>query len=192
LAKTEADERLNRALTAFLRQEVQAPASAVTDFLDMIIEDSPEGLLADLNRMRTASVQLNAFVKSLIWDSASDRRADETLEAFQRRLRHDLRTPLNAIKGYSELLIEDLEADAGQSLRADLTKLEFYVLQYLYEREGRVVGRAALLRDVWGYDWSGGSNVVEVVISALRRKLGDSAGSLQTVRGAGYRFTAPP
>jgi DNA-binding response OmpR family regulator len=76
--------------------------------------------------------------------------------------------------------------------RADLTKLEFDVLQYLHEREGRVVGRAALLRDVWGYDWSGGSNVVEVVISALRRKLGDSAGSLQTVRGAGYRFTAPP
>jgi len=35
-------------------------------------------------------------------------------------------------------------------------------------------------------------HVVEVVVSALRRKLGDRAGSLQTVRGAGYRFTAPP
>src|ERR1700751_2970812 len=76
--------------------------------------------------------------------------------------------------------------------RAELTKREFDVLQYLYEREGRVVSRAALLRDVWGYDWSGGSNVVEVVISALRRKLGDSAGNLQTGRGAGYRFTTPP
>jgi hypothetical protein len=75
---------------------------------------------------------------------------------------------------------------------ADLTKLEFDVLQYLHGREGRVVSRAALLRDVWGYDWDGGSNVVEVVISALRRKLGDRAGSLQTVRGAGYRFTTPP
>ena len=62
----------------------------------------------------------------------------------------------------------------------------------MHEREGRVVSRSAQLRDVWGYDWSGGSNVVEVVISALRRKLGDSAGSLQTVRGTGYRFTAPP
>jgi hypothetical protein len=98
-----------------------------------------------------------------------------------------------------EMLIDDdalLDPDRRQLIldgtRADLTKLEFDVLQYLYEREGRVVGRAALLRDVWGYDWSGGSNVVEVVISALRRKLGDSAGSLQTVRGAGYRFTAPP
>jgi Transcriptional regulatory protein, C terminal len=98
-----------------------------------------------------------------------------------------------------EMLIDDgalLDPDRRQLVldgtRADLTKLEFDVLQYLYEREGRVVGRAALLRDVWGYDWSGGSNVVEVVISALRRKLGDRAGSLQTVRGAGYRFTASP
>jgi len=97
-----------------------------------------------------------------------------------------------------EMLIDEdalLDPDRRQLVldgrRADLTKLEFEVLQYLHEREGRVVGRAALLRDVWGYDWSGGSNVVEVVISALRRKLGDHAGSLQTVRGAGYRFTAP-
>jgi hypothetical protein len=98
-----------------------------------------------------------------------------------------------------EMFIDDealLDPDRRQLVldgtRADLTRLEFDVLQYLQEREGRVVGRAALLRDVWGYDWSGGSNVVEVVISALRRKLGDHAGSLQTVRGAGYRFIAPP
>jgi signal transduction histidine kinase len=129
LLKTDLDERLNRALTAFLRQEVQAPATAVTDFLDMLIEDArtaqAENLLADLNRMRSASVQLNAFVKSLVQDSSSDRRQDdETLEAFHRRLRHDLRTPLNAIKGYSELLIEDLEAAGAHPLLADLAKLK--------------------------------------------------------------------
>jgi adenylate cyclase len=129
LLKTHLDERLNRALTAFLRQEVQAPATAITDFLDMIIEDArtaqAENLLADLNRMRSASVQLNAFVKNLIQDSSSDRRQDdETLEAFHRRLRHDLRTPLNAIKGYSELLIEDLEAAGAHPLLADLAKLK--------------------------------------------------------------------
>ena len=55
-----------------------------------------------------------------------------------------------------EMLIEnDPLLDPGRrqlildGTRADLTKLEFDVLQYLYEREGRVVGRAALLRDVW-------------------------------------------
>ena len=97
-----------------------------------------------------------------------------------------------------EMLIDDrslLDPDRRQVVldgtRADLTKLEFDVLQYLHEREGRVVSRAALLRDVWGYGWNGGSNVVEVVISGLRRKLGDHRASLQTVRGAGYRFTGP-
>ena len=122
------DERLNRALTAFLRQEVQAPATAVIDFIDMIIDDArgsqSESLLADLNRMRSASVQLNAFVKSLIQDSSAGLQKNETPEEFHRRLRHDLRTPLNAIKGYSELLIEDMEADGKQPLRSDLIKLK--------------------------------------------------------------------
>jgi adenylate cyclase len=122
------DDRLSRALAAFLRQEVQAPASAVTDFLDMIIEDAhasqPESMLADLNRMRGASAQLNAFVKGLIQDSSADRQKDESIEAFHRRLRHDLRTPLNAIKGYSELLIEDMVDDAALPLRSDLVKLK--------------------------------------------------------------------
>jgi adenylate cyclase len=140
------DERLSRALTAFLRQEVQAPATAVTDFLDMIIEDArssqPESMLADLNRMRGASVQLNAFVKSLIQDSSADQQKDETLEAFHRRLRHDLRTPLNAIKGYSELLIEDMDADATRPLRLDLIKLKESADQLL----GQIDVMAALAR----------------------------------------------
>ena len=145
-AATTTDERLIRALAAFLRQEVQAPASAVTDFLDMIIEDAralqSEALLADLERMRKASTQLNAFVKSLIQDTLSDHRGDETLDAFHRRLRHDLRTPLNAIKGYSELLIEDLEAQGEPPLRTDLIKLRASADQLL----GQVDAMAALAR----------------------------------------------
>src|SRR5579863_4657764 len=137
------DERLTRALTAFLRQEVQAPAIAVTDFLDMIIEDArtaqPESMLADLNRMRSASVQLNAFVKSLIRDSSADRQTSETPEAFHRRLRHDLRNPLNAIKGYSELLIEDMDADGEHPLRADLTRLKASADQLLGQIDAMIV-----------------------------------------------------
>jgi hypothetical protein len=74
---------------------------------------------------------------------------------------------------------------------ADLTPLEAQVLAYLRGREGRPVARAALLRDVWGYEWTGGSNVVEVVISSLRRKLGDECG-IATVRGVGYRYGRAP
>jgi class 3 adenylate cyclase len=140
------DERLSRTLAAFLRQEVQAPAMAVTEFLDMIIEDARKlklnEPLADLDRMRGASVQLNTFVKSIIQNSASGRQEGETLETFHRRLRHDLRTPLNAIKGYSELLIEDMEAEVSHPLRADLTKLKESADQLL----GQIDAVAALAR----------------------------------------------
>jgi Transcriptional regulatory protein, C terminal len=97
--------------------------------------------------------------------------------------------------GERELRVEPaagLEA-AGRRLVLDgreieLTRLEAEVLGYLRRREGEPVERAELLRDVWGYDWTGGSNVVEVVVSALRRKLGDRAVALETVRGVGYRL----
>jgi adenylate cyclase len=129
------DERLSRALTAFLREEVQAPAIAVDDLLSMIIEQArgsqPETVISDLNRMRSASTQLNTFIKTLIQDSASDRGKGEGLDAFHRRLRHDLRTPLNAIKGYSELLVEDLEDERECPLRDDLEKLKHSADQLL-------------------------------------------------------------
>ena len=91
---------------------------------------------------------------------------------------------------------EDAMLDAAQrqlvlgGRRVDLTKLEFEVFNYLYERPGRIVERSALLRDVWGYDYAGGSNVIEALIKSLRRKLGDRASSIETVRGLGYRFVA--
>jgi hypothetical protein len=74
--------------------------------------------------------------------------------------------------------------------RVDLTKLEFEVISYLYQRRGTVVERADLLRDVWGYETPGGSNVIEANVRSLRRKLGDRADSIETVRGLGYRFAA--
>lgn len=73
--------------------------------------------------------------------------------------------------------------------RVGLTRLEFEVLRYLHEREGRAVSRQSLLADVWGYEYQGGSNVVESVVRGLRKKLGQRAGVIQTVPGVGYRFS---
>jgi hypothetical protein len=85
-----------------------------------------------------------------------------------------------------------LDGDARELVldgrRIALTKLEWDVLAHLREHEGRPVAREALLRDVWGYRWTGGSNVVEVAVSGLRRKLGDRGGAIETVRGVGYRL----
>ena len=91
----------------------------------------------------------------------------------------------------TELGARELRAEEAGDLQVEgLTRLEAGVLEYLRARDGRPVERATLLRDVWGYDWDGGSNVVDVVVSALRRKLGDRADTLETVRGVGYRLRA--
>jgi hypothetical protein len=65
-----------------------------------------------------------------------------------------------------------------------LSRLEVDVLRHLQRREGVAVTREELPREVWGHQWTGGnSNVVEVVVSGLRRKMGDRAAALKTVRG---------
>jgi len=70
----------------------------------------------------------------------------------------------------------------------DLTFKEFQLLRYLAERRGRVFTRPALLREVWGYDFYGGTRTVDVHVRRLRSKLGPAhEGLIETVRGVGYR-----
>ncbi|MGZ4673638.1 MAG: response regulator transcription factor [Ilumatobacteraceae bacterium] len=68
----------------------------------------------------------------------------------------------------------------------ELTPREFSVVEYLMQRQGEVVPKAEILEHVWDFAFDGGDNVVEVHVSALRRKLGSAA--IDTVRGAGYRI----
>ncbi len=73
--------------------------------------------------------------------------------------------------------------------RSDLTPLEFGFLRQLVAHQGRTVTRRTLLEEVWGYDHAAaGSNVIEAVARSVRRKLGDRAGMIETVRGLGYRI----
>jgi DNA-binding response OmpR family regulator len=69
-----------------------------------------------------------------------------------------------------------------------LTFKEFELLRFLAMHPGRVFTRPALLREVWGYDFFGGTRTVDVHIRRLRAKLGPEHEQLiQTVRGVGYR-----
>ena len=75
---------------------------------------------------------------------------------------------------------------AGRAL--DLTFKEFELLRFLAARPGRVSTRPALLREVWGYDFYGGTRTVDVHIRRLRAKLGPEHEHLiETVRSVGYR-----
>lgn len=68
----------------------------------------------------------------------------------------------------------------------DLTAREFALLETFMRHPDQVLSREQLLSHVWGYDFDPGSNVVEVYVRALRKKLGD--GIVETVRGMGYRL----
>jgi DNA-binding response OmpR family regulator len=74
----------------------------------------------------------------------------------------------------------------------DLTYKEFELLRFLASSPGRVYTRPALLREVWGYDFYGGTRTVDVHVRRLRAKLGPEHEHLiETVRGVGYRAATP-
>jgi DNA-binding response OmpR family regulator len=75
------------------------------------------------------------------------------------------------------------------SLVADLSDREFRLLHHLVEHPGEIISRERLLSEVWGYNFDPGSNVVDVCIGRLRKKLGAKA-PIETVRRAGYRLSA--
>jgi two-component system copper resistance phosphate regulon response regulator CusR len=98
----------------------------------------------------------------------------------------------------SVLQVEDLTIDtrAQQVRRADrliqLTTKEYALLEYLARRQGEVVGRAAIAEHVWDDSFDPLSNLIEVYIQRLRRKIddGEPVKLIQTRRGAGYCLTA--
>jgi two-component system, OmpR family, response regulator len=75
------------------------------------------------------------------------------------------------------------------ALVTDLSDREFKLLHHLVLHAGEVISRERLLEEVWGYHFDPGSNVVEVCVRRLRKKLGPEA-PIETVRHAGYRLVA--
>ncbi|MGC2196548.1 MAG: winged helix-turn-helix domain-containing protein, partial [Terriglobales bacterium] len=69
-----------------------------------------------------------------------------------------------------------------------LTGMEYRVIEYLAHRQGAVVTKTELLEHLYDFNWERFSNVIEVYISGLRRKLdnGENSSIIQTVRGRGY------
>lgn len=86
-----------------------------------------------------------------------------------------------------DLIARDVQQD-GEVLR--LTTTEFELLVYLMRNRGHVLTREQILRAVWGYEHDPGTNVVDVYVGYLRRKLGRGGRPtpITTVRSVGYRF----
>jgi len=96
--------------------------------------------------------------------------------------------------------IQDLTLDVATRMarrgvrRIDLTGREFSLLECLMRAPGRVFTRTQLCQHVWEYQFDVGTNLVDVYIQRLRRKVDDGEPTklIQTVRGAGYRVGAAP
>jgi DNA-binding response OmpR family regulator len=113
-------------------------------------------------------------------------RFDELLVRVRARLREPGRpqpTSLDAGGVHLDLRARVASVDGHE---VALSSREFALAEVLMANAGNVLSREQLLSRVWGYDFDGGSNVVEVYVRYLRRKLG--AGVIETVRGSGYRF----
>jgi DNA-binding response OmpR family regulator len=115
-------------------------------------------------------------------------RFEEILARIRVRLRDTTASePTVLVAGNVTLDLRTRRASVG-STTTELTAREFALLETLIRHAGQVLSREQLLDHVWGYDFDPGSNVVDVYVRYLRKKLGDDA--ITTVRGMGYRFTA--
>ncbi len=111
------------------------------------------------------------------------------IRAQLRAAAHAPRTTLNAGDIEVNLITREVRR-GGQLVRLSTT--EFELLSYLMHNRGHVLSREQILRAVWGYEYDPGTNVVDVYIGYLRRKLrayGTNA-PIVTVRSVGYRLDA--
>jgi two-component system, OmpR family, response regulator len=113
-------------------------------------------------------------------------RFDELLARIRSRLRTN-REPEPSSVRFRDVVI-DLRARRVErgGKPVELTAREFVLLTTFLDHPGQVLSRQQLLSHVWGYDFEGGSNVVDVYVGYLRRKLG--ADLIVTARGLGYRL----
>lgn len=99
------------------------------------------------------------------------------------------RTPTRRI-GALSIDVEGREVRLDET-EIDLTRTEFDLLDALSARPGKVLGRRQLIDIVWGDNWVGNDNIVDVHVGHLRRKLGEDPAQprfVTTVRGVGYRM----
>jgi len=114
-------------------------------------------------------------------------RFEELLARVRLRQRTAARAPEVTMlrSGSLALDLRTRRARAGERT-VDLTAREFVLLEMFLRHPGQVLSREQILSHVWGYDFDPGSNIVDVYVRALRRKLG--AERLETIRGMGYRL----
>ncbi|MGH1393325.1 MAG: response regulator transcription factor [Trichormus sp.] len=116
-------------------------------------------------------------------------RFEELLVRVKARLRHIGNTQANEemVLKFGDVVLDlrSRKAKVGQNI-VELPAREFTLAETFLRHPGQVLSREQLLDRVWGYDYDPGSNIVDVYVGYLRKKLGSNL--IETVRGMGYRL----
>jgi two-component system, OmpR family, KDP operon response regulator KdpE len=219
----EDDDRIRAALLRALADHghtVRASSTAM-EGLQQIIEWNPDVVVLDLGlpdmdgcellRMIRAVSAVPVVVATARDDESTmirtlDQGADDyvskpfSAEQLDARIRAVLRRGKTSRSEPEKIEIGQLvvdrtsrDAHLGQQ-RLELTRLEFDLLWHLASRQGTVVTKRELVGEVWRQPYGGGDRTVDVHLSWLRRKLGETATNpryLHTVRGVGVKLVAP-
>jgi two-component system, OmpR family, KDP operon response regulator KdpE len=223
LLVVEDDERIRMALIRTLRDRGHAVSSVGTALagLQQAVAERPDLVVLDLGlpdldggellRMLRAVSAVPVIVATARDDDGSvvaalDAGADDyvvkpfSAGQLEARIRAVLRRAADPDGGPGSVAVGDLTVDprsrrvvhAGEPV--ELSPKEFNLLAYLAARAGTVVPKRELLAEVWQLPYGGSDKTVDVHLSWLRRKLGESAAEprlLQTVRGVGVRLAEP-
>lgn len=113
-------------------------------------------------------------------------RFEELLARVRARLRADRQPEPTVLRAGDASLDLRTRTVTVSGRTVELSAREFALAELFFRHPGQVLSREQILSNVWGYDYDPGSNVVDVYVGYLRRKLG--GGRIQTVRGMGYRL----
>jgi two-component system, OmpR family, copper resistance phosphate regulon response regulator CusR len=117
-------------------------------------------------------------------------RFEELLARVRVRLRQDGVAEPTVLRAGGVTLDLRTRRASVEGTTVELSAREFTMLEVFIRHSGQVLSREQLLSHVWGYDYDPGSNVVDVYVGYLRRKLGRQR--IQTVRGMGYLLAPTP
>ena len=184
--------------------------------IEKFYEEEPDIILLDLmlpelngievcRRLRKESdvpiIMLTAKGETMDKIAGLDSGADDyitkpfAIEELSARMRVALRRSANSNDSNGNVLtLHDLKIDISRRMvyykdnEVELTKREFELLTYLVKNKNIVISREQILNQVWGYDYIGETNVVDVYVRYLRTKIDDKFGVklIHTIRGVGY------
>jgi two-component system response regulator QseB len=199
--------RANGFVTTVAEDGVKASSMASADEFDLLVLDlglpGKDGTQV-LGELRAAGRRMPVIILTAR-DDVSDKvagleggaddyvtkpfRFEELLARVRARLRDEGTVESTIIKAGDIVLDLRTRRATSDGRIVDLTAREFAMLEVLIRHPGQVLSREQLLSHVWGYDYDPGSNVVDVYVGYLRRKLGTRR--IETVRGMGYRLATP-